>query len=72
MAAPRQGQSEYPEADDDQRRPEQQVMGLQREVRELKAQLTFEKNTHLGMVTTWGGKPDARIWRDVAPVYPKL
>ncbi|HBP6689814.1 TPA: hypothetical protein L6B04_16235 [Pseudomonas aeruginosa] len=49
-----------------------QVMGLQREVRELKAQLTFEINTHPGMFSTWGGKPDVRIWREIAPVYPML
>ena len=49
-----------------------QVMGLQREVRELHARLLMETASRPHGFSSWGGQPDIRIWREVAPVYPML
>ncbi|MGE8327290.1 hypothetical protein [Pseudomonas urmiensis] len=49
-----------------------QVMELQREVIQLRARLQFETASRTNVFSTWGGQPDVRVWREVAPVYPML
>lgn len=49
-----------------------QVMELQREVRVLSARLHMETAWRPHGFSSWGGQPDTRIWREIAPVYPML